>query len=151
MQSNENGNDFIINHGLSGSWFDPITSGQGLVFDFAFTADRFDMVMYWFTYDDMEPDSATELNGFGSTQSRWFTALGPVEGAKVNMPIYRSAHGIFDHDNPVVSDVVGHAEVEFFSCFEAILRYQFTVPEEKTGEVPLQRITPDIMCESLNN
>ena len=65
------------------------------------------------------------------------------------MPIYRTAHGVFDSSAPVVADVVGTIELEFFNCFEATLTYEFTVPEAKSGSIPLQRITPDIMCEVL--
>lgn len=143
------GNDFQINHGLSGSWFDPSQDGQGVVFDFALTDDRFDAVMFWFTYDDTVADEDTELTGFGSRQNRWFTAIGPVQGSSVMMPIYRSAGGVFNDPAMVSTTAVGTVEVEFLSCFEALLSYEFLEPEEKSGTIPLQRVTPDIMCDPL--
>jgi len=149
LESVEVGNDFEINYGLAGSWYNPNTDGQGFVFDFAVSTVRFDALVYWFTYDDIAADDQTELMGFGTKQSRWFTAIGPVQGNTVVMPIYRTAHGVFDDSAAVTSDVVGSMELEFFSCFEALLTYDFTVPENKSGSIPLQRIAPDIMCEVL--
>ncbi len=151
LQATEPVNDFIINPGLAGSWYDPALDGQGVVLDFALGEDRFDAVMYWFTYNDAAADPATELNGFGSTQHRWFTSIGSVQdNATVNMPIYRSASGVFHQADVPIVDVVGTAELEFFSCFEAVLNYQFTVPEDIVGSISLQRLTPDINCESFN-
>ncbi len=146
-----NDNDFIINPGLAGSWVDPAVDGQGVVLDFAVSDERFDAVLFWFTYDDQAPDVDSELGGFGSRQSRWFTASGAVDGASVVMPIFRSSGGVFDDPRPVSTAAVGSMELEFFSCFEAVLSYQFTVPEEKIGSLSLQRITPDIWCETLDS
>ncbi|MGJ8663541.1 MAG: hypothetical protein ACSHWU_07815 [Marinicella sp.] len=151
LEAVDNGNDFQINHGLSGAWVDPNQNGQGVVFDFALDENRFDAVMFWFTYDDTEADADTELTGFGSRQNRWFTAIGPVQGSSIMMPIYRSSGGRFDDSTAVETVAVGTVEVEFLSCFEAILIYEFLQPEEKSGTINLQRITPDIMCESLHN
>ncbi len=142
-------NDFKINYGLAGSWYSQRTSGQGFLFDFVVTGERFDLLLYWFTYNDSAIDLATELSGFGSTQSRWFTALGPVEGAKVVMPIARTAGGVFDQATSVTSDAVGTIELEFFDCETAVLNYVFDVPEQKSGTIELQRLVPDILCETL--
>ena len=149
LETTGNPNDFEINSGLAGSWFDPSQDGQGVVFDFAVGTDRFDAVMYWFTYNDEPADPETELIGFGSTQSRWFTGIGPVQGATVEMSVIRTAGGIFNDPAAVSAAVVGTAEVEFFSCFEALLTFEFTEPEVQSGTIALQRITPDIWCEIL--
>ncbi len=149
LETSGNPNDFEINYGLAGSWFDPSQDGQGVVFDFAVGTDRFDAVMYWFTYNDEPADPETELTGFGSTQSRWFTAIGPVQGATVEMSVIRTASGVFNDPTAVSAAVVGTAEVEFFSCFEALLTFEFTEPEVQSGTIALQRITPDIWCEAL--
>ncbi len=151
LATDDNNNDFQINSGLLGSWYNPALDGQGVVFDFAVAEDRFDAVMYWFTYNDEPADPDTELSGFGSQQHRWFTAIGSVEtgASTVIMPIYRSSTGVFNQDDIPAVDVVGEVEVEFFNCFEAVLNYQFTEPELKEGMIELQRLTADINCEIL--
>ena len=141
---------FNINPGLMGSWYDPNQDGQGMVLDFALGDDRFDAVMFWFTYNDQPADAATEILGFGSTQSRWFIGVGPVEGGSVTMPIIRSSGGVFYDPATVDSAVVGTVVLTFSSCFAATLDYVFTEPEEKAGQIDLQRITPDINCELLD-
>ncbi len=144
-------NEFEINYGLAGSWFSQRTNGQGFLFDFVVAGERFDLLLYWFTYNDTAIDLDTELSGFGSSQSRWFTALGPVEGAKVTMPIARTAGGVFDQATEVFTDAVGQIELEFTSCEAAVLNYEFTVPTPKSGTIELQRLVPDILCETLAN
>ncbi len=144
-------NDFKINSGLAGSWYQPTIDGQGVVFDFALDDTRFDTVMYWFTYSDIASDPGSELAGFGSTQSRWFTAIGPVgESSTVVMPIYRSSGGIFNDPAAVDTVEVGTVEVEFLSCFEAMMEFEFEEPEPKSGGFALQRLTPDVNCELLS-
>ncbi len=142
-------NEFNINHGLAGSWFSQLTNGQGFLVDFVVAGERFDLLLYWFTYNDSAIDLDTELSGFGSSQSRWYTAIGPVEGAKVTMPIARTAGGVFDQTTEVVTDAVGEVVLEFTSCESAVLTYEFTVPTPKTGTIELQRLVPDILCEML--
>ncbi len=146
----EQPNDFEINHGLAGSWYSPATSGQGFLFDFVVADERFDLLLYWFTYNDSAIDLVTERSGFGSSQSRWFTALGVVDGSEViGMPIARTAGGLFDQASEVVTDAVGTIDIEFFSCTEAILNYTFFEPETRSGTITLQKLIPDIDCESL--
>ncbi len=142
-------NDFTINAGLAGAWVNPAQSGQGFVLDFALDETRFDGVLFWFTFNDEVPNESTELSGFGSTQSRWFTGLGAVDGAQIAMPIYRTSKGIFNNETPVDTEIVGSMVLEFSNCFQGVLSFDFTEPEPKSGEISIQRITPDIWCESL--
>lgn len=144
-----NPDEFVINEGLAGSWFNPSLDGQGFVLDFALSEDRFDGVLYWFTYDDKAPDSSSELDGFGSTQSRWFTGIGSVDGDKISMPILRTSGGVFNDGTSVSRDIVGNMVVQFSSCFEGVVSFEFTVPEPKSGDIQIQRATPDIWCESI--
>ncbi|WP_223787228.1 hypothetical protein [Marinicella meishanensis] len=142
-------NDFLINAGLAGSWVDPAASAQGVVLDIILTDGQPDAVLFWFTHNDQAADPDTELDGFGSRQNRWFTASGSANGAVLEMPIFRSSGGQFNLDVPVTTEAVGSLRLEFFSCFEARLDYEFDAPGAPSGGMDLQRITPDIWCESL--
>ena len=44
----------VVNYGLAGSWFEPETSGQGVIFDIVPSVNQ--MAAYWFTY----PESGAE-------------------------------------------------------------------------------------------
>jgi sugar lactone lactonase YvrE len=145
-----NSNDFRINYGLVGSWFNPITNGQGMVLDFAMDENRNDLLMYWFTHDISQP-GGDELSGFGSDRNRWFTLIGAVseDSAVVNLTLLRTASGQFNQPATVVTEAIGEASLEFFSCVEAEFNYTFETEPPITGSIPLTRITPDVLCESL--
>lgn len=142
-------NDFVINVGLAGSWVDPAASGQGVVLDFIITEEQVDAVLFWFTHNDQAADPTTELDGFGSRQNRWFTASGSAAAAVLDMPIFRTSGGQLGLDVPVTTEAVGNIRLEFFNCFEAQLDYAFDAPGSPSGQMQLQRITPDIWCEVL--
>lgn len=145
-----NSNDFRINYGLVGSWFNPLTEGQGMVLDFALDESRNDLVMYWFTHDVSQP-GGDELSGFGSDRNRWFTLIGSVsdDSPVVNLTLLRTSAGQFDQPADVMTEAVGEASIEFFSCVEAEFNYTFETEPPITGSIPLTRITPDVLCESL--
>jgi len=122
----------LINYGLSGSWFEPATSGQGFVIDILPLNNL--LAAYWFTFP---------VEG-GARE--WYLATGDINGDSAELTIYQAEDGVFDEVSMVETNVVGSASLEFSSCEAAIWTYQIDTLS-LSGEIPLQRIAPDQMCE----
>jgi len=122
----------LINYGLSGSWYEPATSGQGFVIDILPLNNL--LAAYWFTYP---------VEG-GARD--WYLATGDISGDSVELTIYQTESGVFDEASMVETNAVGSASLEFSSCEAASWTYQIDTLG-LSGEVPLQRIAPDQMCE----
>jgi hypothetical protein len=124
---------------LSGNWYNPATSGQGLIFDV--NADAHVLFAAWYTF---------ALDGehvpWGASQN-WFTLQGPFTDASApvhDIAIVESSGGAFDDPAPVSSVQVGSADIAFQSCSAMTLTYRFTGGGNagRTGTIPLQRIGP---------
>jgi hypothetical protein len=74
---------------LSGSWFNPERSGEGM--DINITEDV--VVAYWFGH----------LDG-----TAWFVAVGPNDGAKVQLDIYQTLEG---GDEKIIEDKIGEMQI----------------------------------------
>ena len=122
----------LINYGVSGSWYEPATSGQGLVIDILPLNNL--LAAYWFTYP---------VQG-GARE--WYLATGDINGDSVELTIYQTENGLFDEISMVETNAVGTAQLEFSSCEAASWTYQIDTLGQ-SGEIPLQRIAPDQMCE----
>jgi len=122
----------LINYGVSGSWYEPATSGQGLVIDILPLNNL--LAAYWFTYP---------VQG-GARE--WYLATGDINGDSVELTIYQTQNGVFDEISMVETNAVGTAQLEFSSCEAASWTYQIDTLG-LSGEIPLQRIAPDQMCE----
>lgn len=132
--------DFAINEGHSGTWFDSETAGQGFLIDvvpasqFVFTA--------WFTYEE---EGSLKL---GADESRWLTAQGNYIDNLASLTLNRTEGGLFDDPAPTQTTPAGTLEFEFLSCTEAVARYAFT-DTGLSGEIQLERLTPDVFCGDL--
>jgi len=122
----------LINYGVSGSWYEPSTSGQGFVIDILPLNNL--LAAYWFTYP---------VEG-GARD--WYLATGDINGDSVELTIYQTENGLFDEASLVETNAVGSAQLEFLSCGAARWTYQVDTLG-LSGEIPLQRIAPDQMCE----
>jgi plastocyanin len=140
-----------INFGMTGSWFNPETNGQGIILDVVTSGDPPSLHGFWFTFD---------LDGNGGPPGlRWLTTGGKYEegDSMVVMEVYLVVDGAFDLAEPPATDpqTIGMAELNFESCTDATLTYDLDFdgdPDLQTsGSIPLQRLTPDEMCESLAN
>lgn len=126
LRSTDTPNVLVIDERLSGSWFNPATSGQGFYLDIAPSINLF--FGGWFTW--------TDLPG----QYDWLTVQGGYSGEVALVPIYRTSGGAFNQPIPTSTVAVGMAEFRFFSCSSAEVRFQFTGGAPTT--IPLQRVTP---------
>lgn len=102
---------------FEGSWFDPASSGQGLMFSVIPALDT--LFATWFTYDPAAaPDEASEQH--------WFTLQGPLgDGEQTTLAIVRTLGGSFDELPTSNTQRVGTATVTRLACDRAELSYQF--------------------------
>jgi hypothetical protein len=141
---------FTINPGLNDAWFNPATSGQGVLL--TVLPDTNLMFLAWFTYDTERPPEDVEAV-LGEPGHRWLTAQGPYSGDTATLTIFNTAGGVFDApEPPAITDPegVGSMTVEFADCLEGLITYD--IPSlGLAGEVPIQRVANDnaALCETL--
>jgi hypothetical protein len=122
---------------LSGAWYDPNTSGQGLLFDVNSSGNYLAAAWYTFT-----PGGSSV--GGGASQ-RWYTLQGPLTaGSKVitNIGVYTSTGGVFDNPTKPAQSQVGTATLTFQNCGTATLAFAFTAGSSAgtSGSINLQRV-----------
>ena len=128
-------------HGLTGSWYEAATSGQGIEVEmFANpTSGTGSTFVSWFTYD-------TVIGG--AERQRWYTAQGPVVTGQPNAPltIYQNTGGNFNAPPITTAQAVGTATLSFDTCSSGQLSYAFTDGTGRTGTMPLTRLTQNVTC-----
>ena len=125
-----------INPGMSGSWFNPATPGQGLLIDVI--PNRNEVVIGWFTFDLQASLS------LGAREHRWFTAEGGFDGNRAHLTVYNTSGGRFNSPIPVLTEAAGQAELVFESCIRAKL--SFSINDGPAGAIDLVRLSPDVYC-----
>lgn len=127
--------------GLTGSWFDPTASGQGIeleVYKDIGGPGRGLLFAGWFTFD------VTAAGG-----QRWYVLSGEVSSdhAVAELGIYAQYGGNFNAPPALgAAPSVGHATLEFADCDHASLGYAFTDGSSRVGTIPLTRLTPNVTC-----
>lgn len=123
--------------GLTGSWANAATDGQGLLLDV--TADfyvpgRALLFGGWFTYD--------VAAGGGP---RWYTVQGELAGSGgSSMAIYQTLGGRLDSAQATRTSPVGTFTIQFADCGHANARYQFD--DGRSGAIPLRRLLDNVTC-----
>ena len=129
-------------HGLTGSWYEPATSGQGLLVEIFpnLTPGTGQALLAWFTYDG--------LGGVGPVHQRWYTLQGPLTNGMANaaLTIYENAGGNFNAPPATTSRTVGNATLSFSTCASGSLSYSFTDGSGRAGIIPLARLLPNVTC-----
>lgn len=125
-----------LSPGFNGSWFYPVTSGQGYFLD-VFTTSVF---MSWFTYDTTQPGMAVSAV-VGDPNHRWLTMQGPITGNSSDMTIFVTFGGLFDDEEDTDTIAVGLATLTFFNCEEGVLQYAIDTAPTQSGSVPIRRIS----------
>jgi N-acetylneuraminic acid mutarotase len=133
---------FAINAGISDAWFNPLTSGQGLLI--TVFPDLRQLFVAWFTYDVERPpgDAGAVL---GEPGHRWLTAQGPYSGDTATLTIFNTAGGLFDApEPPAITDPEGTGEmtIQFADCENGLVSYEFP-SLGISGQIPIERITLD--------
>ena len=129
-------------HGLTGSWYEPATSGQGVELEVYpdHTALGTGLAfLSWFTYDSVVG---------GADRQRWYVADGPMVTGQpsATLTIYRNTGGNFNAPPVTDSVVVGTATLGFDSCTSGMLSYRFTDGTGRIGSIPLNRLTQSMTC-----
>lgn len=132
-------------HGLTGMWYEPASSGQGLaleVYPDLNGVGSGHLQAGWFTYD-MAPAGGVE-------KQRWYTFAGAVSSgaSTATLPIYRNTGGNFDAAPVTAANAVGTAVVSFSSCTAGELQYAFADGSGRSGTIPLTRLTPNNTCST---
>jgi hypothetical protein len=128
---------------LSGSWYEPATSGQGLLVEVLTSEARSGTPLLfagWFTY--------TGTRG-GVAQQEWYTLQGDMTPGTRSyaVGIFRSAVGRFDSTPTTSATNVGSATLTFNSCTSATLTYTFTAANgSRSGRIDLVRLADNVSC-----
>jgi len=133
--------DFTINAGIAGAWFNPDTTGQGQFIDVE-PEEQF-MFISWFTFTD-----ATSDNPF---EQQWFTAQGSYSGNTANLDLFETLGGKFDDPQMVTTTRIGEVALSFSDCDFGQMAYSFD-EEELQGQFPLIRVISGSgnVCEDLS-
>ena len=128
-------------HGLTGSWYEAATSGQGVEVEvFANpTSGTGSAFLSWFTFD-------TVIGG--AERQRWYTAQGPVVTGQPSaaLTIYRNNGGNFNAPPITNAQPVGTATLSFNTCSSGQLSYGFSDGTGREGSILLTRLTQNVTC-----
>lgn len=128
-------------HGLTGAWFEPATSGQGFALEvYPDTGPGTGVAfMSWFTYD-------TTVGG--AERQRWYTAQGAVRTgqATAQLTIFQNTGGNFDAPPITSAQAVGTATLSFDTCSSGQLAYAFSDGSGRSGTIPLSRAIQNVTC-----
>ena len=111
-------------YALSGGWYDPATSGQGLLFDIDPIGNNLFAAWYTFSLDGQHTG--------GGVSQRWFTlqsGFTPGTTSKNDIPIYATTGGVFDNPAKPQTTQVGTANIKYQNCNALSLSYNFTSGE----------------------
>jgi hypothetical protein len=134
-------------HGLTGSWYEPATSGQGFeveVFPDLAAPGTGLVQVSWFAYDTIVG---------GAERQRWYTLSGPVTSGQptASLTIYQNIGGKFDAPPITTAQSVGTATLTFGTCANGQLSYSFTDGTGRTGTMPLTRLTQNVTCSTTSS
>jgi hypothetical protein len=132
-------------HGLTGSWFEPATDGQGIeleLFPNSVAPGTALAQGAWFTFEGAPAG--------GADRQRWLTFSGNAQSGAASVPvtIYRNVGGNFNAP-PITNGMpVGTGTLAFTDCNNATLDYAFTDGSGRAGSIPLTRLTMNVTCVS---
>jgi len=125
--------------GLTGTWYNPATSGQGLVIQTYPDLNgpgKGVLAAGWYTFDMTAPGG-----------QRWYTLQGPI-GADASsvLNIYAPTDGIFAAPPIVRGSQVGYATLTFTDCMHGSLGFVFNDGSGRAGTIPLNRLDANLTC-----
>jgi hypothetical protein len=126
---------------LSGAWYDPATSGQGMLVDIS--ATQHTLFAAWYSYARDDGDAPNQ---------RWYTLqignVAPNATSLSSVPIYLTTGGLFEGSVPPLPPTttieVGRADVSFESCSAMTVSYVFSSGENEglSGMLHFRRLDP---------
>ena len=135
------GAGFEINQGISASWFNASTAGQGFLIEVR-PLDQFIFVA-WFTFDL----ASTKV---GSAGQRWLIASGHYQEGAANLRLFSVSGGSFVEAASTMTEEVGTLSLEFSDCENGLVDYDLGA-EGLQGQIVITRAVPDNigLCETL--
>lgn len=128
--------EFSINYGLSGGWFNAETAGQGFLLEVLPASQQ--VFVTWFTYD------TAAAGKIGAPEHRWLSGLGPIDGNRVAVDLRVTSNGLFDDPISVERTepgAYGTLTLEFSDCANATMTYDL-FDEGLQGQRDLIRLGP---------
>lgn len=130
-------------HGLTGSWFEPATSGQGIEVEFfpdLVAAGTAFVQGAWFTFDTAPAGDADH--------DRWYTFSGNARSGAASVPItiFRNVGGNFNALPVTAATAVGSGTLAFSDCAHGTLNYTFSDGSGRSGSIPLTRLLNNVTC-----
>lgn len=131
---------FAMGKSMAGAWYNPATSGQGLLMD-ARSSDRL-LFVAWFTFEQAPSGSAAKV---GQSGQRWLTLQGNYNGGRADLPIFNTHGGTFNTPGGVTTGAVGSAVIQLVDCNNATLDFRFD--GGPVGSIPIRRLLPVLDTE----
>lgn len=133
--------DPAIGTHLSGSWYDPATSGQGLLIDYGPNTFGGFLFAAWFTFDT--PDDSG-VQSVGDSSQRWLTAsgMGPTGSNGLELMFANTSGGVFNEraTTQTTDSEYGVGKLSVDDC--EFITMDFELPEGNSGSLTLQRALP---------
>ncbi|HXX85472.1 MAG TPA: hypothetical protein VEN29_16020 [Casimicrobiaceae bacterium] len=129
--------------GLTGSWFQMATSGQGVeleVYPDLIAPGTGFLQGAWFTYDYKAVG--------GAASQRWYTFSGNVQTGQpsATLTLYENTGGNFDAGPVTNAMPVGMVVFSATDCSNTSMSYSFTDGSGRSGMVPMTRLLPNVTC-----
>jgi len=140
------GSAFDLNRqGLTGSWFEMATAGQGVeveVYPNLIGPGTGFLQGAWFTFDYKAAG--------GAASQRWYTFSGNVPSGQssANFTIFENVGGNFNALPMTSAMPVGSIVLSVSDCTHASLSYTFTDGSGRSGNIPLVRLLPNVTCST---
>lgn len=136
--------EFQFGRGVTGSWHNPDTPGQGMFVEMLpagpqSAGDR--IAVAWFTFTD-------GMGGHRGGGHRWFTAVGEAHGDHAHLDLNFTQGGHFNAPGDIEHRSWGSMLLRFGDCGAAFT--EFDMPNGfggmLHGQAPLARVTPPVGC-----
>jgi hypothetical protein len=128
--------------GLSGTWYNPASPGQGIVLSAMRWPDQSHTTLFggWFTY---VTTATQETSG-----QRWYSIQGDVNATSelAMLHLYESVAGRFGGPPAVGATRIGTVTIAFETCTRATLSYHFDDARSRDASFPLVRLTGSSAC-----
>lgn len=129
-------------YGLTGSWYNALTNGQGMELEFFVSAVAPDTAYLqgaWFTFDTVAG---------GADHLRWYTYSGAARTGSnsIAVTIYQNTGGNFNALPVTAGVAVGTGTLSFSDCTTGSFSYAFSDGSGRSGTIPLTRLTQNVTC-----
>jgi hypothetical protein len=133
-----------INAGMNGSWFNPLTPGQGILVDVF--PDIPLVFLAWFTFDVTEPPVGLPPATVGDINHRWLTAQGSFRNNEAVLDVFLTTGGLFN--DPAMVSVTnpnryGRIVLTYSDdCRSGLMEFEL-FEQELSDILPIERIAND--------